>query len=76
MALKIEPAVALLDQERDLAGDKPVLAVADQQAEIVPLDMREQHLLAGFDEGGRQIDQLGDPVLQAAMTAPVSRSAA
>ena len=65
-------AVVFLRQEYESL----LLAVADQQGEIVPFDMREQHLLAGFGEGGRQIDQLGDPVLQAAMTAPVSRSAA
>jgi hypothetical protein len=43
---QIELAVAPLDEKRHLAGDQPA-ALRDQQAEIVPLDMREQHRLRG-----------------------------
>jgi hypothetical protein len=56
MAQEMEVAVAALGEERDLAGDHPLVAVADKEAELVPLDMLDQEFGAGFAEGGRQID--------------------
>jgi len=74
MRLQIEFAVAAFGEERDLAGDQPRGAVRDQQPEIVPLDMRQQHILAGFRKGGRQIDH--DFILTIATRPPaLSRNA-
>src|SRR5438309_1265725 len=56
MALHIKLAVAALDQKRDLAGDQPRAPLRHEQPEIVPLDMRDENLLARFGKGRRQID--------------------
>src|SRR5689334_7122268 len=60
MALQVQGFVAALDEERDLAGDHPPVqslwAVADEQAELVSLDMCDQYVGAGFGEEGRQVD--------------------
>jgi hypothetical protein len=42
-----------LDQERNVARDEPRGAVADEQTEIVLLDMREQNGRTRFGEGRR-----------------------
>src|SRR6266851_6585321 len=56
MAPEVEKAVAVLEEERDLAGDQPLLAMADEHAELVAFDVLNELLGAGFGEGGRQID--------------------
>jgi hypothetical protein len=46
----------VLDQEGYVARDEPRGAMADEQTEIVLLDMRDQHRGTRFSEGRRQID--------------------
>ena len=56
MGLQKKLALAAFGEKRDLAGDQPRVSMCHEQPEIVPLDMREQDVLADFGEGGRQID--------------------
>ena len=59
MALQKQPAIAALEQERDLADNRRLGTARHQHGEIVPFDMRDQRLFAGLGEGRRQIDQFG-----------------
>ena len=56
MTLQIQLIAAPLDQKRDMARHEPMLAMADQQTEIVALDMRDQNFGAGFGKNGRQVN--------------------
>src|SRR5262249_33591617 len=55
--LQAKRAIAALGEKRDLAGDEPGRPVRHEQAEIVPLDMRGQHLLARLGKGRGQEDR-------------------
>ena len=56
MAEQVQLLAMALDQERNVARDEPRGAVADEQTEIVLLDMRDQNGRTRFGEGRRQID--------------------
>jgi hypothetical protein len=56
VAEQVQILVTALDQERDVAGDEPGDAVAEEETKIMPLNVRDQHRGARFGEGGRQID--------------------
>ena len=62
VAAEVELALAALDEKRHLAGDQSAVALGYQEPEIVPLDMREQHILACFGKMRRQIDHASHPV--------------
>jgi len=54
MAEKAQPVDLALDQKRDVARHQPGWAIADQQTEIVPLDVRiKTSGLASVKPGGR-----------------------
>ncbi len=53
MTLEVKLVVAARQEERDLARDQPLCTVADEQAELMALDVFDQELGAGFGEGWR-----------------------
>ena len=57
MAQQVQLLIAALDQERNMARHEPGSTMADEQAEIVPLDMCDQYLRTRFRKGRGQIDQ-------------------
>jgi hypothetical protein len=59
MALQKQPAIAALEQERDLADNWRLGAARHQHGEIVSFDVRDKRVFEGLGEGGRQIDQFG-----------------
>ena len=56
VAMQVKPLAVALDQERDVARYEPRAAMADEQAEIVPLDVLDQYFGARFGEGGGQVN--------------------
>jgi hypothetical protein len=56
MTEQVQLLAMALDQERNVARDKPGGAMTDEETKIVPLDVRNQHCGARFREGRGQID--------------------
>ena len=56
MTEQVQLLAIAVDHERNMARHEPFRATADEQTEIMLLDMRGQHCGTRFGEGGRQID--------------------
>jgi hypothetical protein len=61
MAMQVNSSAGPFEQEGYVAGDQPVAAVGYQDAEIVPLDVLDQHIQTRFGEGGGEINHLTVP---------------
>ena len=56
VTLQVQLLAVALDQERDVARHEPRGTMADEQAEIVPLNVLDQYLRARFGKGWGQVN--------------------
>ena len=54
--MQVQLLAVMLRQERDVARHESRVTLADEQAEIVPLDVLDQYLRTRFGEGGGQVN--------------------
>jgi hypothetical protein len=51
--VEVQLFLLTLEQKRNMARRQPRRTMADKQAEIISVDMPDQHLWSRFGEGGR-----------------------